>query len=356
MSARTYALGLLGVVLLLLGVTAGAVWLVDPLQLFRRAEFYEPLIIADERTQNAGLLRNYPADSLLIGSSLSQACRSDQFEEQLGGKFLRLSSAGMTAKELAFYLEQRFKRERPARVYDIEYWFTFARENAAGFRDQYGAFPEHLYVFSAGDAARYLINFDNIALVRQIIAEKLGGKKIERVPFVERNSPEIDPKRKKGSASVVKLYRQIAFGKKPDAKFIAQERQRMIATFRDVYEPVIAANSNVEFHIVIPPFSIAYYQAFAKAGVYRLNTILLFREMLADLKGKYPNIRLHDFSTDRATVFDFDKYFDTHHFGAAVCASMASGIAAQPKGDSAEDVKANTQVLRQWVRETPPPA
>ena len=162
MSPKGYFAGLLGVLALLLGAAAGMVFTVDPLQLFRKASLYEPVIIFDERTQNAGLIRNYPSDSLIIGSSISQVCRADDFAGALGGTFLRVSSAGLTAKELAFYLDHRFRRDKPARVYDIQYWYTFARENALGFREEYGEFPEHLYRFSAGDAARYLINYDNI--------------------------------------------------------------------------------------------------------------------------------------------------------------------------------------------------
>lgn len=355
MSPKGYFAGLLGVLVLLLGAAAGMVFTVDPLQLFRKASLYEPVIIFDERTQNAGLIRNYPSDSLIIGSSISQVCRADDFAGALGGTFLRVSSAGLTAKELAFYLDHRFRRDKPARVYDIQYWYTFARENALGFREEYGEFPEHLYRFAAGDAARYLINYDNIDLSISVIAEALGLRRLDRIPFEQRNSSEIDPSRKKGRASVMKLYGQIVKGGRPNAAFIRNERARMVTGLRDLYEPTIAANPDVEFDIVIPPFSIAYYQAFGASAIYRLNTIMLFRDMLADLKDRHENVRLHDFATDASVIFDYDLYFDTHHYGEKVCKRMAETIASAPEGVNSEDVRRNTRVLRDLIRTSPAP-
>jgi hypothetical protein len=354
--ARVYFAALIAILTLMIGGTALSVFIIDPLQVFRAATLYEPVIIKDERTQNAGLLRNYPAESLIIGSSISQACRADEFERLIGGEFLRISSAGLTARELALYLNVRMKRMRPTRVYDIEYWYTFARENAAGFREEYGEFPEHLYRMSLLESAKYLINFDNISMTREIVAEMAGLGSVERTPFELRNSPEIEPQRAKGRASVMKLYRQIAGGRKPNVAFIKAERDRMVQTFSTVYEPVIEANPDVEFHIVLPPASLAYYQAFNKSGIYRLNTILLFRSMVSDLEERQANVVVHDLAVDEATLIDLDKFFDTHHFSEAVCTEMAAKIAADPDGDDAATIKANTARLRRWIAKARPPA
>ncbi|MBI1392431.1 MAG: hypothetical protein GC152_06780 [Alphaproteobacteria bacterium] len=342
-------LALYGALAVCLLGTAGLVWAVDPLQVFRRASFYEPIIESDERTQNAGLLRSYPAQGLLIGSSLSQACRADDFTKALGTDFLRISAAGMTAKEWRYFLETRIMRRKPARVVDIQYWFTFGRTNAMDFREEYGAFPTHLYQPGALDIAKYLINYDNIGMAINVLAEAAGFSAIERIDFQSRNSPEADPRRTTGVASVRRLYNQIAGGRKPDAAFLAAERNRMLAAFDEFYAPFILDHQEIQFDIVVPPFTLAYYQAFKSAGVYRLNTILLFRQKLAELAREAPNVRIHDFGVDDRFLSDYDNFYDTHHFSATICARIADDIAAKPAGDGAEAVIEGTQRLKALV-------
>ncbi|WP_428406965.1 hypothetical protein [Hyphococcus sp.] len=352
---RSYFFIMLVVMLGALAFSAGLVWLVDPLQLFRKASFYPAVITADERTQNAGLLRNYPAENLIIGSSLSQSCRSDDFEAALGGDFLRLSAAGMTAKELGFYIDQRIRRQPTKRIVHISYWFTFARQGAGDYRQEFGGFPEHLYLFRPSDRLKYLVNVDNMLQSTDILLERVGLRSLERIDFIDRNSGEKDPKRKPGAASVARLYAQIANGRKPDANFLSAERARMEQTFEQYYAPAIAAHPDVHFDIILPPFSVAYYKAYAASGVYRLNTILKFRRMLIDLAAEYPNVTLHDFSGNYDVITNYDLYFDTHHFTSKGCSLIAKGLAAAPEGASAEAILANERNLRAWAESEPAP-
>lgn len=347
---------MLAIMLALLVSSAALVWRVDPLQLFRSAAFYPAIVSANERAQNAGLLRNYPGENLIIGSSLAQSCRSDDFEAALGGKFLRLSAAGLTAKELGFFLDQRLNRSETSKVYHFSYWFTFARSGSTSYREEYGEFPEHLYLFGPTERVKYLLNVDNMIQSIDILLEIAGFRTIDRIPFIDRNSGEQDPNRVTGSASVAKVYQQIANGAKPSNEFLAVERARMERAFADYYEPVVAAHPGVEFEVILPPFSVAYYKAFERAGVYRRNTILKFRRLLINLAAKYPNVTLHDYSADFGTVTNYDLFFDTHHFNREACAAVASGIAKKPEGDSAETVLENERRLKRWADEAVPPA
>lgn len=335
-----------------LGLIVGAmslVWAVDPLQLFRAAKFYDPVISVDERTQNAGIIRNYPGDDIIIGSSLSQSCLAPDFERALGGDFLRISAAGLTAKELGFFLTQRLDNHPTKKVFHISYWFTFARQNAEEFRSEYGAFPEHFYRFDGVEKAKYLANVDNMFTSLDIMLEKVGLTQIDRVDFETRNSGDVDPNRVLGAPSVAKTYTQLVNGEKPRQEFLNAERARMHRSFEEFYVPVIAAHPDVEFHIILPPYSIIYYKAFAQAAIYRRNTMLQFRRMLIELADEYPNVVLHDYSADKDVIFDFDNYYDTHHFGRNACIGIAEGIARHPEGTPKEKILENEQLLKKWA-------
>ena len=347
---KAYFIGLVGLTLGFLVCAMTLVWVVDPLQLFRVAKFYPAVISMDERTQNAGVLRNYPGDSLIIGSSLSQSCRADDFEAALGGKFERLSAAGLSAKELNFYLEQRLKRFPTRRVYHISYWFTFARQGAEEYRSDFSGFPEHFYTFGLWDRTKYLANVDNMTRSLEIMFERFGWTHIERIAFMDRNSGETDPNRVPGRASVAKSYKVIAKRPGPSQSYLSAER-----TFEAYYVPVIAGHPDTEFNIIMPPATLSYYKAYETSGVYRRNTILLFRRMLLELAETYPNVILHDFSADKATITNYDLFFDTHHFTNAICASIATQLAAEPGGTDSATILENEKRIKKWSHDSPAP-
>src|SRR5262245_50590766 len=72
---------------------------VDPLQLFRPAQFYRPMYSNDSRMQNAGLIRSQSFDTVFMGTSLAIHFRQSDMDRILGGKSLKLAMSGSTSHE-----------------------------------------------------------------------------------------------------------------------------------------------------------------------------------------------------------------------------------------------------------------
>ena len=59
-------------------------FVVDPLQIFRPAQFYKPAYPTEERLHNAGLIRSQNFDTVFIGDSIALHTRSSEVDRHLG--------------------------------------------------------------------------------------------------------------------------------------------------------------------------------------------------------------------------------------------------------------------------------
>ena len=87
---RKWTLGLLLGLVLVLVACAAFVWWVDPCFYYRMPADRKPVFFS-ERYQTAGIVRNNPADVVLIGSSMAANYRGSEIGEVFGGTGLRLT-------------------------------------------------------------------------------------------------------------------------------------------------------------------------------------------------------------------------------------------------------------------------
>lgn len=80
---KRWACGLLAVIFLLLAGCAAVVYRVDPCLYYRMPDSWEPVFFS-ERYQAAGMVRNVPADTVLLGTSMAANYRPSQVEAAFG--------------------------------------------------------------------------------------------------------------------------------------------------------------------------------------------------------------------------------------------------------------------------------
>ena len=69
-------------------------FIVDPLQLFRPARFYQPMYSNDSRMQDAGLIRSQSFDTVFMGTSLGVHYRQSDIDRALGVRSVKLAMTG----------------------------------------------------------------------------------------------------------------------------------------------------------------------------------------------------------------------------------------------------------------------
>ena len=145
---------LLGLVLVLMACAA-VVYRVDPCFYYRMPTDREPVFFS-ERYQTAGIVRNNPADVVLLGSSMTANCYGSQLETVFGGTGLRLTIPDGYFSEFDQVMGLLMRTHPPKRV-------LFAMDTNIFTRSPdgvTGAMPDYLYDSSTINDVKYLLNKD----------------------------------------------------------------------------------------------------------------------------------------------------------------------------------------------------
>ena len=170
-ACKRWACGLLAAVLVLLAACAAVVYLVDPCLYYRMPDKWEPVFFS-ERYQGAGLAKNVPADTVLVGTSMAANYRASEVGETFGGSAVRITIPDGYLSEFDQVMDVVFRSQTPKRV-------VFALDLNILVRDESGvtgAMPEYLYNDSLLDDAKYLLNKDTLYYSLYVLmANRWGG-------------------------------------------------------------------------------------------------------------------------------------------------------------------------------------
>ena len=126
-------------------------YIIDPFFQFRvRDNSY----LLNPRYVNAGLIKNYDYDTIIIGSSMTQNFDMDIFREELGAKPLHVSMGGITAVETAELTELAKAQGRAEKYYIGIDLHSFA------FTGQESNNPPYLFRDDILSTARYLLSYE----------------------------------------------------------------------------------------------------------------------------------------------------------------------------------------------------
>jgi len=293
---RRWALGTLAGLLVMLGAVAALVIVVDPFQHYRKASLYTPL--ADRSLQryiNVGLARNYTYDTLSLGSSMTENTRTSDLERVLGGSALQLPFRGASLSELSYAMGNALGSHKLKRVLihldDVN--FTDSPNTALG------SLPLYLYDQNPFTDIYYWFNPDVLARVLELY---------DHNRYLAGGPSELD---------LDMLY-------------------------------------NTEFIIVYTPYStLQWYNTYLFG---QEDRVLYGRAEFARALLPYPNVRLFDFQVNEDWATGYERYTDFTHYHGDINTEI---IEALGRGEyevfGAEEVLANNQIIRGFMRDFVPP-
>ena len=127
-------------------------YIVDPFQFFRKPTIFKP-IFAKETYLNAGLIKNYDFDSIVIGSSMTENFILDEVKQYMGfDKPIKLSLGGGNMIEYNTFLNNAINKKDIKNIllgFDI-----FALDSAPS------RLPLYLYDQNNINDLKYILNFD----------------------------------------------------------------------------------------------------------------------------------------------------------------------------------------------------
>lgn len=297
-------------------------FVVDPLQFFRAATLNEPHFSDSQRYQNPGLARNYPYDTVVLGTSHMENFTPSRVAAALGGAPLKLTVGGGSAREQYLMLQLATRNPQLKRVI----WGVLA--DSFDYSDEvvsdYGPFPWHFYRRDAGVLTQYLWSFDTLAQSLSALStpphvtlESLNTW-YDRYPFgADRVEAAWAQMGLRWTDSLYDFYAQ-RVPPWEDTRYVAQRR---------IVQP-IKAQPQLRFDIVFPAYTLLEYANDFRVHRERFARRLLFKAYLMEQLAASPNVHFYDFETDLALSTDLSRFKDLAHFNIAMTEQMLRDIAA----------------------------
>lgn len=331
---KRWACGLLAVIFLLLAGCAAVVYRVDPCLYYRMPDSWEPVFFS-ERYQAAGMVRNVPADTVLLGTSMAANYRPSQVEAAFGTTALRVTIPDGYLSEFDQVMGALFRSQSPERV-------IFGLDLNILVRDESGitgAMPEYLYDANPVNDVKYLLNKDTLYFSFYVLmANGWGGGQTLDEGFAW------DGDIWWNHMTALENYQrpEAADAALPPDAFTEPTAENLA-----VVEAWVQAHPDTEFDIFFPPYSILFWDKTACLG--QTDAMLTALRQACKTLLPYQNVRLYGFLLDRDIVENLDGYCDYVHHSGEVCGRVLEKMARGEDRLTAENVEQTLAGWREFV-------
>ena len=303
MTYQRWASCFLALLSALLVLCASVVYAVDPCLYYRMPQGRDAAFF-NERYQAAGMAKNVPADTVLLGTSMAANYRAGWIEEFYPGSGLRITIPDGYFLEFDQVMDLLFREQSPERILFALDLNTLIRDG----RTVSEALPDYLYNRNPLDDVNYLLNKDSLyySLYALVTANGGGGQTLDEGFTWDRTSLW-------GKYETLRTY-----GRPP----LAEEQ-----TPEDAYLPFAAENLAVlegwfqahpetKFEVFLSPYSILAWDRAVRRG--DLDARLAALALACETLEAYPNARLHAPLFAKDMVTELNNYCDyIHHSGEA---------------------------------------
>lgn len=329
---------------------------VDPFQYFRisGSERFSNFM---QRHQAPGVIRNYPFDSLVVGSSHIANIRNWMFDREefaVRPKVVNLGFSGGTVLENAYVVKLAL-RTKPIRTV---YW-SIGRQQVDGFRNSdfpkcmYGGFysllPPYCYLFNAGV---FWESYVDISHSKNSLAGWVEGLEQWRTYGPRPMDPHAracEMRARAKGLDIDRLTQSASFGP------IADEQTE---GYRRLVLPIVRGNPGVRFVFFLSP---EYLDSFWMEGVHGYPSS---RQALFDVFLNEPNAEVHDLSlyppvSHHYEFFDLDELHFVPEAARRVVAVLANGSLritslAEHERLLREELRAGAELMRSYAGEKCP--
>ncbi|MBR0091379.1 MAG: hypothetical protein IJP92_06750 [Lachnospiraceae bacterium] len=323
MSPRKWLIGFFILIFAGAAFVMAGVYLIDPFFHYHapRPGLFYPIRL--ERYQNDGIIRHFPYNAMITGTSLTENFRTSELDALFGTKSIKVPFNGGSYKEIndnvLLALRSNPELRYVVRVLDAN---RFLQE-ADYMQEQAADYPVYLYNENPFDDVQYLLN--------------------KEVVFYQ-CLPVLDA-RKRGEAgghtsfdTYVNWNANYSFGKDavlgtgtryvPPKEIHALSAEEKTMLLENIEQNVIAAAGaypDKTFFYVVSPYSIAWWGSLWQNGdlekQLEIEEITIRRMLEAD------NIRVFSYNTDPDIIANLDNYKDMLHYGEWINSLMLRDMA-----------------------------
>lgn len=257
--------------------------------------------LSGSRVYNSTLIRRFPFDSIILGSSLSQGFKCTEFDAAFGGQAIKLSTSGANFVEMNEFLKFALKHKKVKRVLlDAPVQFYARKQTLKDFPKEY--YSDKIIWMRLKKSLSINALLDEFKFFRNI----LRGK----VKYTNRD--ELYDWNKKHSCSEKVFAKNILYQK--HVNYLLQNNGYEIAAEQaaNIVVPLFRAYPDIEFIVFFPPVSVMDYQGGDN------QKYIALKEKIVDMLLTCRNVKLYDFETAQHIMTDFSNYKDRKHYSGKI--------------------------------------
>ena len=312
-NGRRWIAAFLAGVLILLAALSAVVYVVDPYFQFRvrdHAYFLTPGYV------NAGLIKNFDYDTLIMGSCMIGNYDMDQFRREWGAAPLKAEGGGMRPSEMAAYLNLAEKTGKANRYY-INIDLPYFTEQSGSVKDEYLMRNDFLsrckYFLGYETWFRFVPVDVGLLVLKSWKGEFSQGKFSQRTSIDENGSWPLE---KEFGEEIVRESRfesqNVLFDILGDGT-ADNLYERMRARIDDFILKIDLQNR--EYSFVFPPYPALFWCDVQDLGC--LEGYLAAKQYFIQRLSGYESCTIYDFQSADITM-DLSHYCDSNHYDPTV--------------------------------------
>ena len=280
------------------------VYILDPLQCFRRITCYEPSYSFRSRLMIPGIIKNYDYDMVIIGSSTSQNFKTSVANELFNAKSIKCAVAGASGKDMQLFFNEIIKKKRPKRVIQgID--FTAYAGPPDRLRD---IWPGYLYNMNCTNFYKYFFDGYVIKKARKIDwASLFDGKEHT---FDHDRFSSFGKKETPTYNRLVESYYDVRYNLTINDNFNAEAKESFKVNFIEEAKKY----PEIEFDLFFPPYSILSWLKIDKLNQDNVEKYLQFRRFIVRECDMLENVKVFDFQAVAEITHDLNSYYDVTHY------------------------------------------
>lgn len=292
-------------------------FVLDPFQFYRKATWYPPVFTSEQRYQNPGLARNYPYDTIILGTSMTENFLPSEVGEALGGQALKLSMRGSTADEQFKIASLALETGKVKTVlWGLDY-FALKNPDEGTNAD----FPDYLYDDIWWNDYKYWFNYSAYENFARGTVKSLMGGATQNIEYLYNWNDEASY----GSDHVMNAYDR---ARNTEFYFGVNEEplEQVQHHFNTYVLSLVEAYPEVEFIVYYPPYSILRQKLWQDSNPARYSNQLEMKTWMFHQLNRYGNTQVYDFQAEADWTYDFSKFKDLSHHSQDINSRIAWAI------------------------------
>lgn len=290
------------IAVILLGLCASIIALVDPFYQYHRPFLGARAVLDDRDNQMPGSIRHFSYDSVLVGNSLVENCNTDQLCAYDGGKYLKIIKSSGTMPDLLYYMDMAREKHTLKKVY----WCMDLSQLDCELQGSVNKELPNWYLHTRTilDDATYLFNKEILLeTIPKMLANAYLGKNVGGMAYDWREGKDFS------STKAMQAYDRTGNVIPENASALdLSDFEINLGRLKDE----VTSHPETEYVFFLPPVSMNWWDiAYCNGLLNRQYVILekIFEELL-----ELSNVSLFDFQFEEEIVCNLDNYMDLVHY------------------------------------------